>query len=307
VSYGELDQRAARFASFLAGLGIGRGDVIAVHTGPRIETGIAHLAAYKLGAIVATLSQLYGPDTLKHILLDSGARILVTQDTVWAPMRHLRRQAPALEHCIVVGAAQHAELPFTACVIARGMTSVVRTRAEDPALLVYTSGSTGMPKGIMHGHRIVHAYRTSLDLFYNLELEEPNLVFWTSADWAWIGGLVDVVFPVLMFGHPVVASSTSMKSGRRVHGPARHHHGLMADGTEAPAQVSKPRELGPQAGTIFTARLPGETLQWLKNELHRLQRRLRDVGGQSHDRHCRWLRAIKPGSMGWEFRATLPR
>ena len=308
VSYGQLDERAARFAGFLAELGIGRGDVIAIHTGPRVETGIAHLAAYKLGAIVATLSQLYGPDTLRHILVDSRARILVTQDTVWAPMRHLRHEAPALEHCIVIGNADNGEIRFADCLVAHAATAVVMTRAEDPALLVYTSGSTGMPKGIMHGHRIVHAYKTTLDLFYNLELEDPNLVFWTSADWAWIGGLVDVVFPAWMYGHPVVACQHRFDEEWALDFMARHGvtHGLMTPtALKRLAQVPKPRERwNLRLRTIFTGgeALPGETLQWLENELGIV---CNEGYGMSEVNHmignCRRLRPIKPGSMGWEL------
>ncbi len=308
VSFGELDERAARFAGFAAGLGIGRGDVIAIHTGPRVETGIAHLAAYKLGAIVATLSQLYGPDTLRHILADSGARVLVTQDTVWTPMRSLRHELPALEHCIVVGDAIAGEHRFDDCVAAGAAPPAVATRADDPALLVYTSGSTGMPKGVMHGHRIVHAYRTTLELFYNLELTEPGLVFWTSADWAWIGGLVDVVFPAWMFGHPVVASQHRFDELWSLDFMARHGvtHGLMTPtALKRLAQVREPRRRwNLSLRTIFTGgeALPGETLDWLENELGIV---CNEGYGMSEVNHmignCRKLRPIRPGSMGWEF------
>ena len=308
TSYGELDARAARFAGYLSDRGIGRGDVVAVHTGSRLETGIAHLAAYRLGATVATLSQLYGPDTLRHILVDSGARVLVTQDTVWAPMRSLRRELPALEHCIVVGEAVAGEHRFDECVAAGRAAPAVATRADDPALLVYTSGSTGLPKGVMHGHRIVHAYRTTLDLFYNLELEEPGLVFWTPADWAWIGGLVDVVFPAWMYGHPVVASQHRFDERWSLDFMARHGvtHALMTPtALKRLAQVEAPRRhRNLHLRTIFTGgeALPGETLNWLERELGIV---CNEGYGMSEVNHmignCRKLRPIRPGSMGWEF------
>jgi acetyl-CoA synthetase len=308
TSYGELNARAARFAGYLAGRGIGRGDVVAVHTGSRLETGIAHLAAYRLGAIVATLSQLYGPDTVRHILIDSGARVLVTQDTVWASMRSLRGELPALANCIVVGDAVAGEQRFEDCVASDEMASTVKTRADDPALLVYTSGSTGMPKGVMHAHRIVHAYRPTLDLFYNLELEEPSLVFWTAADWAWIGGLVDVVFPAWMYGHPVVASQHRFNELWSLDFMARHGvtHGLLTPtALKRLAQVPAPRQRwNLRLRTIFTGgeALPGETLDWLENELGIV---CNEGYGMSEVNHmignCRKLRTIRPGSMGWEF------
>jgi acetyl-CoA synthetase len=308
TTYGELDRRAARFAGCLADLGVGRGDVVAVHTGSRAETCIAHLAVYRLGAMVATLSQLYGPDTLRHILIDSGAQVLVTQDNVWAPMRGVRHELPRLAHCIVVGAAAEGELRFDACVAAGREAPMTPTRADDPALLMYTSGSTGMPKGVMHGHRIVHAYATTLDLFYNLELEAADVVLWTSADWAWIGGLVDVVFPAWWYGHPVVATQQRFDEERALDLMARHGvtHGLMTPtALKRLAQVPRPRERWRlRLRTIFTGgeALPSETLQWLENELGVV---CNEGYGMSEVNHmignCRKLRPIRPGSMGWEF------
>ena len=308
TSYSELNLRAERFAGYLAGLGVRRGDVVAVHTGSRVETGIAHLAAYRLGAIVATLSQLYGPDTLRHIILDSGALILVTQDTVWSPMRSLRGELPALEHCIVVGDVHAGEHRFDDCVALGMPPPAIATRAEDPALLVYTSGSTGMPKGVMHAHRIVHAYRTTLDLFYNLELSDADLVFWTPADWAWIGGLVDVVFPAWMYGHAVVASQHRFDEMWSLDFMARHGvtHSLMTPtALKRLAQVPAPRKRwNLKLRTIFTGgeALPGETLDWLERELGVV---CNEGYGMSEVNHmignCRKLRPIRPGSMGWEF------
>jgi acetyl-CoA synthetase len=308
TSYGELNDLAARFAGYLVSLGVQRGDVIAVHAGSRLETAVAHLAAYRLGAIVATLSQLYGLDTVKHILGDSGARVLVTQDSVWSPMRSARRDLSALEHCIVVGEAVANEHSFDECLRACDPVATVTTRADDPALLVYTSGSTGMPKGVTHAHRIVHAYRTTLDLFYNLELDEPGLVFWTPADWAWIGGLVDVVFPAWMYNHPVVACQHRFDETWSLDFMARHGvtHGLMTPtALKRLAQVSEPRRRwNLKLRTIFTGgeALAGETLDWLERELGIV---CNEGYGLSEVNHmignCRKLRPIRPGSMGWEL------
>ncbi|MEP6656348.1 MAG: AMP-binding protein, partial [Betaproteobacteria bacterium] len=239
---------------------------------------------------------------------DSSARVLVTQDTVWSSMRSLRHELPALEHCIVVGDVVAGEDRFDECVAAGEATSAVVTRADEPALLVYTSGSTGMPKGVMHGHRIVHAYRTTLDLFYNLELEEPGLVFWTAADWAWIGGLVDVVFPAWMYGHAVVASQHRFDELWALAFMARHGvtHGLLTPtALKRLAQVSEPRRRWSlRLRTIFTGgeALPGETLNWLERELGVV---CNEGYGMSEVNHmignCRKLRPIVPGSMGWEF------
>lgn len=305
TSYRELDVAATRLAAGLAGMGVGRGDVVAVHTGQRPETAVTHLAVYKLGAVVATISQLYGPETLKHILADSRARVLVTQDAAWAPLRSLR---PAVTHCLVVGEASASETPFEQAVATGATITPVRTRAEDPALIVYTSGSTGLPKGVLHAHRIMHAYRPTLALFYNLEIEQDGLVLWTSADWAWVGGLLDVVLAAFLYGHPVVASQQRFSAEHALDLMARHGvtHGLLTPtALKRLARVPQPRTRWPlRVRTLFTGgeALAPETLVWLERELGVV---CNEGYGMSEVNHvignCRRLRPIKPGSMGFEF------
>ncbi|MFQ5937411.1 MAG: AMP-binding protein, partial [Acidiferrobacterales bacterium] len=186
-SFAELDSLSNHLAKELANLGVSRGEPVVVHSGQSPQTAIAHCAIYKLGAIVLTLSQLYGPDTVEHILNDSKARVIITDATVWGRLRSQRERFASLEHYIVSGDAAAGEIPFERCLTtdARGLKPVA-TDANDPALLMYTSGSTGMPKGMLHAHRIVHAYLPSLTMVYNLELDKPGQVFWSPADWAWV-------------------------------------------------------------------------------------------------------------------------
>ena len=187
--------------------GIGRGDVVAIHSVQRPETILAHLATYKVGAIATTISQLTGIDTMPHIMKDSGAKVIFTYNEVWDRFRKIRPTFSDLEYVVCAEDPDHLEINFREI---QDMSATcfrpVVTRAEDPALLIYTSGSTGQPKGILHGHRILHALNASIELFYNLELRAGEAIMWTPADWAWVGGFNDVVLPALTFGHTLIVT-----------------------------------------------------------------------------------------------------
>ena len=203
-SFAEIDAAATALAAKLRELGYGKGDPIGIHTGQHPDTGIAHMAVAKMGGVAVTLSQLYGPDTLTHAMNDCGAGVILTNAEAWAPLRsepfpHLRHvlmRAPGPDE-IDLGAAMEnppAEFePTFGC-------------ADDPALLMYTSGSTGKPKGIMHGHRVLAAYTPSINLFFNLAMTDDDAVYWSPSDWAWVGGLLDMLFPAWMAGRPIATS-----------------------------------------------------------------------------------------------------
>ena len=203
-SYRELDALTERTAAGLASLGVRRGDVVIAYLAQRLEAALVHLACYRLGAIVAPLSLAYGPETLRHILADSDARVLLSERAAYDRIAHLRGAGNRLERVIVVDGARADELPFARLLESAPAVAPIDTAADDPALLLYTSGSTGLPKGILHRHRFILGYLASVSLFYERQMGEPGQVLWTPSDWSWIAGIVNVMMTGWYFGQTVV-------------------------------------------------------------------------------------------------------
>ncbi|CAJ9863552.1 acyl-CoA synthetase [Burkholderia pseudomallei] len=208
-TFDELRSGSNRLANSFARAGVKRGDRIGILLAQGPETAIAHLAAYKLGAIAVPLFTLFGADALEFRLGDSGAVALVTDRAGYEKIAPLHASLPSLAtiYCID-GAPDLAEpgvLAFDAALAAESDTfRPADTSADDPALIVYTSGTTGKPKGALHAHRVLLGHLPGVEMSQNLFPARARL-FWTPADWAWIGGLLDVLLPSLHHGVPVLA------------------------------------------------------------------------------------------------------
>jgi len=189
VTYGDLAAMTRGLAAHLTAQGVQRGDVVGVLRAQDPWTAAAHLAIWTLGAISLPLFKLFGPDALSVRLADSGAAFVVT-DTAGAAM--LDRQSV------------RAIVPETQALPDSDITPV-DSNAEDPAVLIYTSGTTGAPKGALHAHRVLTGHLPGVEISHD-RLGQPGDVIWTPADWAWIGGLFDVLMPGLALGVPVVAA-----------------------------------------------------------------------------------------------------
>jgi acetyl-CoA synthetase len=201
----DLERASSRLANLLAADGFGRGDRLGILLGQRVETLLAHLACAKLGGIAVPLFQLFGPDALDYRLRDSGARCIVTDAAGAEKLAGIRASLPALTRIWSVdGLAPGAEPLAPTMERAADRREAVATAADDPAVIIYTSGTTGPPKGALHAQRVLLGHLPGVQMPQE-QFPQPRDRFWTPADWAWIGGLFDVLMPSLYFGVPVVA------------------------------------------------------------------------------------------------------
>ncbi|HRD75744.1 MAG TPA: AMP-binding protein [Hyphomicrobiaceae bacterium] len=207
----EVERAANRLANALASLGVRRGDILALHLTQSAETLITHVAASKLGLIVMPLFVLFGPEAVRYRIDDSGAAVLVTTTASLEAVAVDIAACPSLRHIITVDGRG----PLGAHSLATLMDAAAHTTvsnnsaAEDPAYLLYTSGTTGNPKGVLHAQRVVIGHLPGV-MVPSRFFPQPGDCFWTPADWAWVAGLFDVLMPALYHGVPVVAS----RSGR---------------------------------------------------------------------------------------------
>ena len=199
VTFGELSETSNRLANALRALGVRAGDRVGLVLGQRPETAFAHAAVYKLGAIAVPLSPLFGPDALQSRLGDAEAGVVLGESEPLERIAALGLDTTALD------VDRDLERLLAA---ASPRFEAVATSPDTPALLVYTSGTTGPPKGALHGHRVLAGHLPGFELSHDF-FPQPGDVMWTPADWAWIGGLYDVLLPSLFHGRPVVAHRAS--------------------------------------------------------------------------------------------------
>jgi acetyl-CoA synthetase len=195
VSFGELADDSNRLANALSALGVRPGDRVGIMLPQRIETAVAHVAVYKLGAIAVPLSVLFGPEAVETRLRDADATAVIGEAAALEKVAALQLVPHLLDvdrdwPRLLADASPHFQaFPST---------------PDTPAIIIYTSGTTGPPKGALHGHRILLGHLPGVELSHDFFPHDGDL-FWTPADWAWIGGLFDVLMPALHHGRPVVA------------------------------------------------------------------------------------------------------
>jgi acetyl-CoA synthetase len=205
LAYWDLQQQANRLSNALAGLGVRRGDRVGIVLAQRPETVVAHIACYQIGAVAMPLSILFGPEALEYRLADSEAVLAFVEPASAENVQAVRQALPALTHVVGVAGARGTDVLDWTSLLGRAASSfaAVDTLAEDPAVLVYTSGTTGPPKGALMPHRALLGNLPGF-VYSHDEYPQRGDCFWSPADWAWTGGLMDALLPTLYFGEVLV-------------------------------------------------------------------------------------------------------
>ena len=189
LDYAGLQALSWRVQAALVARGVASGDRVGVLLSQSFLTAAAHIAIWRMGAISVPLFKLFRHDALASRVADCGAVHVITDD-----------EGAAMLAPLPVRPLQWGDLPAQA-----GPCAVHPTSPEDPAVLIYTSGTTGSAKGALHGHRVLTGHLPGVEASHDF-LGQPGDCLWTPADWAWIGGLFDVLMPGLALGVPVVAA-----------------------------------------------------------------------------------------------------
>jgi acetyl-CoA synthetase len=205
ISYGALRDSSNRLANTLRAHGVKRGDRVAILLPQTPEAAAAHIAIYKLGAIALPLAILFGIDALSYRLQNAGVKAVITNAAGLVKLNEARAEVPGIELVISIDGAGDNALGFHETIAkASGDFTAVDTTPDDPALMIFTSGTTGQAKGALHAHRVLLGHLPGIEMPHDF-FPQPGDRFWTPADWAWAGGLLDCLLPSLHHGIPVVA------------------------------------------------------------------------------------------------------
>lgn len=220
VDFATLRARSNQLANALQGRGVQGlreagdvGDRVGILLPQAIETAISHIAVTKMGGISIPLFTLFGQEALQHRLKDSGAKAVITNSEGVKKLAGLRDELRDLEIILNIdGVGAGCEGFYDALAAESDVFEPVKTLADDPAILIYTSGTTGNPKGALHAHRVLLGHLPGVEMSHDFLPQDGDKI-WTPADWAWIGGLLDVLMPALHHGVPVVACRSAKFSG----------------------------------------------------------------------------------------------
>ena len=301
-SFADLYRLSNQLANVFLSMGVGPGDRIAILLPQRVETGLCHLAAWKIGAVSLPLSALFGTDALRYRLEDSGAKILVGATEGVQKVQSLRNELPELETIIDCDDRKSGFWPL----LDRAAKNVetANTLANDPAIVIYTSGTTGPPKGAVLAHRCLLGNLTGFEMSQNFFPLDDDLM-WTPADWAWTGGLLDGLIPAWFYGRPVLGydggrfdpeKACDLMARYRVRNAF-----IPPTALKMLRQIGDIRDRGVQLRSVMSAgeSLGAQIYEWAEEALGV---QINEMWGQTEFNYivgnCSKIMPVKPGSMG---------
>ena len=301
-SFADLYRLSNQLANVFLSMGVGPGDRIAILLPQRVETGLCHLAAWKIGAVSLPLSALFGTDALRYRLEDSGAKILVGATEGVQKVQSLRNELPELE--TIIDCDDRKSGFWSLLDRAAKSVETANTLADDPAIVIYTSGTTGPPKGAVLAHRCLLGNLTGFEMSQNFFPLDDDLM-WTPADWAWTGGLLDGLIPAWFYGCPVLSydggrfdpeKACDLMARYRVRNAF-----IPPTALKMLRQIGDIRDRGVQLRSVMSAgeSLGAQIYEWAEEALGV---QINEMWGQTEFNYivgnCSKIMPVKPGSMG---------
>ncbi len=209
-----LQQKSNQLANVLDHLSLKNDDRVGIILGQCPETILSHMACFKSGKISIPLFSLFGDDALLFRLKDSGASTVICDDLSIEKIKRINEFLPCLKNIISINRKKSdaTVLSFYELISnASDKYKNVESKSNDPALIIYTSGTTGDPKGALLPHKVLLGHIPGVEMPHEFLTSSHPVTdcFWTPADWAWIGGLFDVLMPALYFGIPIISYRSS--------------------------------------------------------------------------------------------------
>ena len=254
-TFGGLDFLSDKFATALSESGISQGDSVAVVLPPSAALAIAHLGALKTGAVVVPLSMVSDAALLKYALADSGARVLVVDESIYGVVEAAGRNLPNLKSRFVVRDLR----PTVANPDFKDFWSEVDRSSSDfdavehdatSAAFVFYVESQGEIDGVVHSHRSIIGQLTAFEMFNNVE-READSVFWTPGEWCSSGAVLGLLYPSWWYGCSLVAGTSEDGAGvLRLMEQCEVTHAFIASG-----QLEALAESEPQPGEHFNLKV----------------------------------------------------
>ncbi|MEM6615133.1 MAG: AMP-binding protein [Pseudomonadota bacterium] len=301
-TFAALEDRSNRLANVLAAHGVSAGDRVAILLPQHVDVLTAHIAIYKLGAIAVPMAAMFGVDALAYRLGDSGAAAIITNADGAEKIVDIRGDLPGLKSVLISG---HSGANGIDALIERASPDFtpVDTTPDTPALMIYTSGTTGPPKGALHGHRVLLGHLPCVQMPHEF-LPQPGDLMWTPADWAWAGGLLNVLLPSLSLGVPVLGYAFTKFDPEKAYAMMADHAVRNAFIPPTALKMVMASGAAPSSVNLRTIGSGGEALgrktyEWAKETLGI---GINEFYGQTECNlvlsSCGAIDAVKPGAIG---------